>query len=147
MLSSPASGDSFLHLNIVRLDSATRKGSLHMRRIKNELAGAEHGAIEILPAESLLVDCANEYHLWVQKGSHVSFSGRVERWRCACWRLQACRTVVASGFATRKSLTFRQGDPLLCMSFATGAHFVCGTGHESHQHYSRRGSSWKFGFD
>lgn len=35
------------------------------QRIKNELIGPEKEAIEIYPAESRLVDTANQYHLWV----------------------------------------------------------------------------------
>ncbi len=35
-----------------------------MQRIKNELVGEECQAIQIFPAESHLVDGANQYHLW-----------------------------------------------------------------------------------
>jgi hypothetical protein len=37
----------------------------HLQQIKNELVGPEHEAVEIYPAESRLVDTANQYHLWV----------------------------------------------------------------------------------
>lgn len=37
----------------------------HFQRIKNELCGTEREAVEIYPAESRLVDEANQYHLWV----------------------------------------------------------------------------------
>ncbi len=36
-----------------------------LQRIKNDVAGPEREAIEICPAESRLVDTANQYHLWV----------------------------------------------------------------------------------
>lgn len=34
------------------------------QRIKNELVGEEAEAAELYPAESRLVDCANQFHLW-----------------------------------------------------------------------------------
>ena len=37
----------------------------HLQRIKNELVGPEHEAVEVFPAESRLVDSANQYHLFV----------------------------------------------------------------------------------
>lgn len=37
-----------------------------LQRIKNELAGPEAEAIELYPAESRLIDEANQFHLWVQ---------------------------------------------------------------------------------
>lgn len=37
----------------------------HFQRIKNELTDPEREAVEIYPAESRLVDEANQYHLWV----------------------------------------------------------------------------------
>lgn len=35
------------------------------QRIKNELVGPEFEAVEIYPAESRMMDTANQYHLWV----------------------------------------------------------------------------------
>jgi hypothetical protein len=35
-----------------------------LQRIKNELVGPECEAVELYPAESRLVDTANQYHLW-----------------------------------------------------------------------------------
>lgn len=37
----------------------------HFQKIKNDLCGPEREAVEIYPAESRLVDEANQYHLWV----------------------------------------------------------------------------------
>lgn len=37
----------------------------HFQRIKNELAGPEREGVELFPAESRLVDTANEYHVFV----------------------------------------------------------------------------------
>lgn len=55
----------FVHLNINRHDWQTCKDWRHFQRIKNELVGPEHEAMELFPAESRLVDTDNEYHLWV----------------------------------------------------------------------------------
>ena len=52
------------HLSIKRRDRAPVHDWRHFQRIKNELAGPEWEAVEIYPAESRLVDAANQYHLW-----------------------------------------------------------------------------------
>jgi hypothetical protein len=36
-----------------------------LQRIKAEIVGPEHEAVEIFPAESRLVDSADQFHLWV----------------------------------------------------------------------------------
>jgi hypothetical protein len=41
------------------------------QRIKNELVGSEHEAVEIYPAETRLVDTSNQYHLYVFQDPHV----------------------------------------------------------------------------
>ncbi len=55
------------HLSIKRHDRDVILGKdwRDFQRIKNELCGEERDAIEIYPAESKLVDTANQYHLWV----------------------------------------------------------------------------------
>lgn len=58
-------GQSFTHLSIKRLDKAAVHDWRHFQRIKNEICGPEREAIELYPAESRLVDTANQYHLWV----------------------------------------------------------------------------------
>lgn len=68
-----ASGDSFLHLGIARLDGGTCKEWRHLQRIKNEIVGPEFEAMEIFPAESRLVDTGNQYHLWVHKDPGFRF--------------------------------------------------------------------------
>ncbi len=40
-----------------------------LQHIKNTLLGEEHEAVEVYPAESRLVDTANQYHLWCFKES------------------------------------------------------------------------------
>ena len=55
---------ALVHLSIKRRDKAPVRDWRHMQRIKNELLGAECEAVELYPAESRLVDSANQYHLW-----------------------------------------------------------------------------------
>jgi hypothetical protein len=54
-----------LWLSIKRLDKLPIHDWRDLQRIKNELCGREREAVEIYPAESRLVDEANQYHLWV----------------------------------------------------------------------------------
>lgn len=56
-----------LWLSIKRLDKAPIHDWRDMQRIKNELVGPEHEAVELYPAESRLVDTSNQFHLWVLK--------------------------------------------------------------------------------
>jgi hypothetical protein len=53
------------------------------QRIKNELVGKECEAVELYPAESRLVDTANQYHLWViAEPGHIFPFGFTERVTC-----------------------------------------------------------------
>ncbi len=54
-----------IHLSIKRLDRQPIHDWRDLQRIKNELFGSEHEGVEVYPAESLLVDTANQYHLWI----------------------------------------------------------------------------------
>lgn len=54
-----------LHLSIKRYDRDAIHDWRHLQSIKNEVAGSEREAIELFPAESRLVDGANQTHLWV----------------------------------------------------------------------------------
>lgn len=58
-------GQPFIHLDIRRIDGEQCKNWRHFQQIKDELVGPEHEAVELFPAESRLVDTANQYHLWV----------------------------------------------------------------------------------
>jgi hypothetical protein len=60
-------GGVYIHLSIKRRDRATVHDWRDMQAIKNMLVGPEHEAIELYPAESRLVDTANQYHLWALK--------------------------------------------------------------------------------
>jgi hypothetical protein len=58
------------HLSIKRFDKAACRDWRHFQWIKNEVCGAEREAVEIFPAESRLLDAANQYHLWVLPEGH-----------------------------------------------------------------------------
>jgi len=53
------------HLSIKRLDRRALMDWRHMQWIKNQLVGEECEGCELFPAESRLVDGANQYHIWV----------------------------------------------------------------------------------
>lgn len=54
-----------IHLSVKRLDKEPIRDWADMQTIKNMLVGPEHEGFEIYPAESRLVDMANQYHCWV----------------------------------------------------------------------------------
>lgn len=62
-------------LSIKRLDQQAVHDWRDLQRIKNEILGAEAEAVELYPAESRLVDNANQFHLWclVGNGAHFPF--------------------------------------------------------------------------
>ena len=53
------------HLSIKRRDKQPITDWRDKQEIKNQLVGKENEAIELYPAESRLVDTANQFHLWV----------------------------------------------------------------------------------
>lgn len=57
-------GTPMIHLSIKRIDKHPICDWRHMQRIKNELVGDEYEAVQLFPAESRVVDMANQYHLW-----------------------------------------------------------------------------------
>lgn len=57
--------DGYTWLSIRRIDRNAIRDWRHFQRIKNELCGKEREGFELYPAESRLVDEANQYHLWV----------------------------------------------------------------------------------
>lgn len=64
-------------LSIKRRDKAPIHDWRDLQRIKNDLAGPEVEAVEIYPAESRLVDTANQYHLWcLPQGFQLPFGFR-----------------------------------------------------------------------
>lgn len=66
--------DGPVHLSIKRNDRKPIRDWRIMQRIKNEVVGQEREAYEAYPAESMLIDESNQYHLWVlPKGSVLPF--------------------------------------------------------------------------
>lgn len=66
------------HLSIKRNGREPIHDWRDLQAIKNELCGTETEAVELYPAESRLIDGANQYHLWVLPlGMHwpVGFDG------------------------------------------------------------------------
>lgn len=61
------------HLSIRRQDRAAVHDWRHFQQIKNEICGKEYEGLELYPAESRVLDAANQYHLYVimQDGAQV----------------------------------------------------------------------------
>ncbi len=62
-----------IHLSIKRIDKEPIHDWRDLQKIKNELVGQEHEAVELYPAESRLVDSANQFHLWCLPESGMRF--------------------------------------------------------------------------
>jgi hypothetical protein len=61
----PRSGwPPMVHLSIKRLDRQPIHDWRDLQEIKNRLVGPECEAVELYPAESCVVDSANQFHLW-----------------------------------------------------------------------------------
>lgn len=60
----PDTGDVFW-LSIKRRDREVIHDWRELQAIKNQIVGDEHEGFEVYPAESRLVDSANQFHLWV----------------------------------------------------------------------------------
>lgn len=60
-------------LSIKRNDCMARPDWRDFQWIKNQLVGDENEAVELYPAESRLVDGANQYHLWVVEDTAFKF--------------------------------------------------------------------------
>jgi hypothetical protein len=71
---------AMLWLSIKRIDRRPIHDWRHLQRIKNAIVGPEHEAVELYPAESRLVDEANQYHLWVLDEAEARFPfGHMQR--------------------------------------------------------------------
>jgi hypothetical protein len=62
-----------LHLSIKRNDREPMHDWRVLQRIKNEIVGPDHEAVELYPAERRVVDTANQYHLWVFKSPDATW--------------------------------------------------------------------------
>lgn len=58
-------GMDIIHLSIKRRDKEPIHDWRDLQAIKNMLVAPEAEAVELYPAESRLVDSANQFHLWV----------------------------------------------------------------------------------
>lgn len=58
-------GATMTHLSIKRLDRRALVDWREFQWIKNDIVGPENEGVELFPAESRLVDGANQYHIWV----------------------------------------------------------------------------------
>ena len=68
-----------VHLSIKRNDKLPIHDWRDLQRIKNEVLGPEHEAMELYPAESRIVDTANQYHLWCFLGQRAPFGYDAQR--------------------------------------------------------------------
>jgi hypothetical protein len=102
----------FVHLNIARCDGEPCTSWRDFQEIKNELVGTENEGVELFPAESRLVDTANQYHLWVMADSHYRFPFGYQR------RLVFEHALVHPGVGTdgtaQTSLLADRPAPFLC---------------------------------
>lgn len=73
--SPPDSGNwpAMIWLSIKRRDKEPIHDWRDLQRIKNDLIGPEHEAMELYPAESRVVDTANQIHLWVLADPTIKF--------------------------------------------------------------------------
>lgn len=62
-----------LWLSIKRRDKNPIHDWRDLQRIKSEIVGPDCEGVEIYPAESRLVDSANQYHLWVIREPGIRF--------------------------------------------------------------------------
>lgn len=71
-----------LHVSIKRRDKDIIRDWRELQEIKNKILGPEREAVELFPAESRLVDSANQYHLYaLPPGERFPF-GFQERMVC-----------------------------------------------------------------
>ncbi len=59
------SGGEIVHISIRRNDNGIARDWRDFQKIKNQLCGREAEGLELYPAESRVMDTANQYHLWV----------------------------------------------------------------------------------
>ncbi len=64
---------AMFHLSIRRLDREVIHDWRDLQRIKNELIGPENEAVELYPAESRVLDTANQFHIYCLKQPGVRF--------------------------------------------------------------------------
>jgi len=71
---------AMVHLSIKRHDREPIHDWRDLQRVKNEIVGPNHEAVELYPAESRVVDTSNQFHIWVLQRDDQSFPfGFMER--------------------------------------------------------------------
>lgn len=71
-ISFHAGAETMAHLSIKRIDKEAVHDWRHFQEIKNQLVGKECEGVELYPAESRLIDTANQYHMFVYEDSSVT---------------------------------------------------------------------------
>jgi hypothetical protein len=70
-------GEEWAYITLKRYDRHAVRDWRHLQSIKNEVTDPEREAMELFPAESRLMDEANQYHLWVLPvGAEIGFGQR-----------------------------------------------------------------------
>jgi hypothetical protein len=69
----PEMKTTICHISFHRHDRRAILDWRHMQWMKNQLVGEENEGMELFPAESRLVDGANEFHLWVFEDEKFKF--------------------------------------------------------------------------
>jgi len=65
--------DDIVHLSLKNYQRTTDIPWQHKQWIKNDIMGEEYEACELFPAESRLVNTANQYHLWCFPKGYMKF--------------------------------------------------------------------------
>lgn len=60
---------SVVHISLHRRDRAPVRDWRELQQIKTDILGPEVEAVELYPAETRVVDLANEFHLWAVVGT------------------------------------------------------------------------------
>lgn len=62
-----------VYLSIRREDRRPVRNWRHLQRIKNEIVGARHEAVELFPSTDRVMDTSNQYHLFVLADPELRF--------------------------------------------------------------------------
>jgi len=96
--------EGIVWLSIKRHDQEPARDWRDLQRIKNELVGPEHEAVELFPAESRKTDGANQTHLWVLADPKA-------RWPFGFEERLVTSDPATVGFADAKQRPFDPDDP------------------------------------
>lgn len=65
--------DDWAHISLKRHDRGTNIDWQEKQWLKNDILGADWEAVELFPAESRVINTANQYHLWANKTIPLGF--------------------------------------------------------------------------